>query len=48
VIQPPSFRTSPVLLVLLSLSVGWGGNNVRFGDNADWRVKPIVKSGRHR
>jgi hypothetical protein len=28
--------------------VGWGGNNVRFGENADWRVKPILKSARHR
>jgi hypothetical protein len=28
--------------------VGWGGNNVRFGENADWRVKPILKSGKHR
>jgi len=28
--------------------VGWGGNNVRFGEKADWRVKPILKSGRHR
>ena len=27
---------------------GWGGNNVRFGENADWRVKPILKSGKHR
>lgn len=28
--------------------VGWGGNNVRFGENADWRAKPILKSGKHR
>ena len=26
----------------------WGGNNQRFGENADWRVKPILKSGKHR
>ena len=26
---------------------GWGGNNLRFGDNADWRVKPLRKSKRH-
>ena len=26
---------------------GWGGNNLRFGDNADWRVKPLLKSKRH-
>jgi len=26
---------------------GWGGNNLRFGPNADWRVKPLLKSKRH-
>jgi hypothetical protein len=26
---------------------GWGGNNRRFGDDADWRVKPILKSRHH-
>jgi hypothetical protein len=26
---------------------GWGGNNLRFGDHADWRVKPILKSKQH-
>ena len=26
---------------------GWGGNNLRFGANADWRVKPILKSRHH-
>jgi len=26
---------------------GWGGNNRRFGPDADWRVKPILKSRRH-
>jgi hypothetical protein len=27
---------------------GWGGHNLRFGDNADWRVKPLLKSKPHR
>lgn len=27
--------------------IGWGGNNVRFGEKADWRVKPLLKSKRH-
>jgi hypothetical protein len=27
---------------------GWGGNNLRFGPNADWRVKPVLKSTEHR
>jgi hypothetical protein len=26
---------------------GWGGN-VRFGPNADWRVRPLLKSAEHR
>jgi len=26
---------------------GWGGNNLRFGPEADWRVKPLLKSKRH-
>ncbi len=26
---------------------GWGGNNLRFGEKADWRVKPILKSKHH-
>jgi len=27
---------------------GWGGNNLRFGPNADWRVKPLLKSIQHK
>src|SRR5436190_1172796 len=26
---------------------GWGGNNRRFGADADWRIKPILKSKQH-
>jgi hypothetical protein len=26
---------------------GWGGNNRRFGADADWRVKPLLKSKHH-
>lgn len=26
---------------------GWGGNNLRFGPEADWRVKPLLKTKRH-
>ncbi|MBP9903858.1 MAG: hypothetical protein KBH45_20590 [Verrucomicrobia bacterium] len=28
-------------------TTGWGGNNLRFGPNADWRVKPLLRSKRH-
>lgn len=27
---------------------GWGRRNLRFGEEADWRVKPILKTGQHR
>ena len=27
---------------------GWGGANMRFGAQADWRVKPVIKSHAHR
>ncbi len=27
---------------------GWGGRNLRWGPEADWRVKPILKSREHR
>jgi len=26
---------------------GWGGNNLRFGSQADWRIKPVLKSKHH-
>src|SRR5262249_12825190 len=26
---------------------GWGGNNRRFGADADWRVKPLLKTRSH-
>ena len=29
------------------LGTGWEGNNLRFGPDADWRVKPILKSRHH-
>jgi hypothetical protein len=27
--------------------MGWGGNNLRFGPDADWRVKPLLKTKPH-
>jgi len=27
---------------------GWGGRNIRFGPEADWRIKPILKNKEHR
>ena len=43
-----AFYTTGIRALYGDQFVGWGGNNVRFGENADWRVKPILKSGRHR
>ena len=43
-----AFYTSGIRALYGDKFVGWGGNNVRFGENADWRVKPILKSGKHR
>ena len=43
-----TFYTAGIRALYGSKWIGWGGNNVRFGDNADWRVKPILKSGKHR
>lgn len=40
--------TAGVRLVYGGQFTRWGGNNVRFGENADWRVKPILKTGKHR
>ena len=28
--------------------IGFGGKNIRFGDQADWRTKPILKNKTHR
>jgi hypothetical protein len=27
---------------------GWGGRNIRFGPEADWRIHPILKNAKHR
>lgn len=43
-----TFYTAGVRAVYGDKFAGWGGNNQRFGENADWRVRPILKSGRHR
>ena len=43
-----AFYTTGIRALYGDQFVGWGGNNVRFGENADWRVKPILKSGKHR
>lgn len=42
------FYTAGIRALYGDKFVGWGGNNVRFGEKADWSVKPILKSGKHR
>ncbi len=29
-------------------ATGWGRTNLRFGPDADWRTRPLLKSGQHR
>ena len=40
--------TTCIRSVYGDLPTGWGGRNVRFGPNADWRVKPLLKSIQHK
>jgi hypothetical protein len=42
-----TFYTTGVRALYGNQWTGWGGNNLRFGDKADWRVKPILKSKQH-
>ena len=39
--------TTAIRAIYGNQSTGWGGDNLRFGPNADWRVKPLLKSKRH-
>jgi hypothetical protein len=41
------FYTAGVRSLYGNQPTGWGGNNLRFGPNADWRVKPLLKSRPH-
>ncbi len=42
-----TFYTAGVRSLYDNQPTGWGGNNLRFGPNADWRVKPLLKSKPH-
>ena len=39
--------TTGVRSIYGNQATGWGGNNKRFGPEADWRIKPILKSKHH-
>jgi len=39
--------TTGVRAIYGNQPTGWGGNNRRFGADADWRIKPILKSRHH-
>jgi hypothetical protein len=43
----PVLYTTGVRTLYGNQWTGWGGNNLRFGPDADWRVKPILKSKHH-
>lgn len=42
-----AFYTTGIRAIYGNAWARCGGNNLRFGDNADWRVKPILKSKHH-
>jgi hypothetical protein len=39
--------TAGIRVIYGNQPTGWGGGNLRLGPNADWRVKPILKSKPH-
>lgn len=41
------FYTAGIRAIYGDKSVGWGGNNLRFGAKADWREKPILLNHQH-
>jgi hypothetical protein len=43
----PTLYTAGVRTLYGNQWTGWGGNNLRFGPEADWRVRPILKSKHH-
>jgi hypothetical protein len=42
-----TFYTAGIRMLYGNQPTGWGGGNLRLGPNADWRVKPILKSKPH-
>lgn len=40
--------TAGIRMIYHDHAIGWGGNNLRFGEQADWRVKPIQLKLRHK
>ena len=42
-----TFYTTGIRAIYGNQWIGWGGKNLRFGPDADWRVKPLLKSKRH-
>ncbi len=42
-----AFYTAGIRAIYGNQWTGWGGNNLRFGPEADWRAKPLLKTKRH-
>jgi len=42
-----TFYTTGIRSLYGDQPTGWGGHNLRFGPDADWRIKPILKSKPH-
>jgi hypothetical protein len=43
----PTLYTVGVRTLYGNQWTGWGGNNLRFGPEADWRIRPLLKSKHH-
>jgi hypothetical protein len=42
------FYTAGIRAIYGDRPIGWGGSNLRFGPDADWRIKPIQLKLRHK
>jgi len=42
-----TFYTTGIRALYGNQRTGWGGANLRFGPDADWRVKPLLKTKQH-
>ena len=42
-----TFYTAGIRMLYGNQTTGWGGGNLRLGPNADWRVKPLLKTKPH-
>jgi hypothetical protein len=46
-IATTTLYTTGIRILYGNQPTGWGGGNLRLGPNADWRIKPLLKSKPH-